>query len=726
MDHQDEKIYGPGKSQSAHHKAVRERERRYSRKAGTLTCANCRARKVRCEGSQPACKTCAIYSVECRYDKPPPLTQVIEMARRLQEAEKTITKLQTTGTSFSSHLETSPAQDDRQGQVSLSFSPPTARMQIEEHTGPNLAKEPAYVPCLLPDSTTMEHAHPEPRAKVPSDLSTAVPAETAETQTPEISVDDRGEICHHGPTSAVYDPSAANHLSTTPTFTTSSTPLVRVKERSYLESYRRESSMWEDFALGNASLQTGMPRQMMARLLHIHWTWVSPMFSWVYRPAFIRDMGTRGRYYSEFLLTVLCAHAAKYNEGDGAAVLLARARSLLGAAIQQPSSIPTVQALLQLSAHDFAQGNLSQAWIYSGIAFRMANDLGLQHCGPDIRLLNCVDLEIRRRLFWSCYFWDKATSLYAGRLPTITEQLPQDTLDLLDDFADRDLWVPHYHDSVDLTKFGHSHYPPTQGYLVGSFINSCKLSIIINDIIIQLYSRRSREATQIAFKDIKNRLHLWRTHSPAHLKYDTDRLPSVCPPPHIISQNLLYFASVILAHRPFWSVTVHYEVCVGASRSIEKLILLLESTFGLENITYLMGYCIYTGASAILEEAKSHKGNAFATLQTFLRVLNIGMKKCPMLKRSLDIIIRGLSRVNEQSNPSADQAQLDTALASISTFPCYQSTMGIEFDVNLYPGDSYLNPGLDCFPELHMASESIIEGNSHAPGDTNMGNRLLW
>ncbi|KAI8946143.1 fungal-specific transcription factor domain-containing protein [Xylaria longipes] len=721
MDRRDTKICSPGERQSTKNDKVL-RDRRGSRRAGTLTCANCRARKVRCEGSQPACKTCDIYNVECRYDKPPPITQVIEMARRLQEAEKTITKLQTTGAGIWPPFETSPVQDDQQGQVAL--PPPTAGIQTEEHAESNL-KESAHVPCPLPASPALNYPHPDSQAKAPSDMSGDVCVEAAEAQTPGISVDDRGEICHHGPTSAVYDPSAAtHHLSTTPPFTTGSPPLTRAGTRPYLASYRRESLLWEDFALGNASLQTGMPRQMMAKLLHVHWTWVSPMFAWVYRPAFIRDMATRGRYYSEFLLVVICAHAAKYQQGESAALLLARARSLLGAAIQQPSSIPTAQALLQLSAHDFAQGNISQAWIYSGIAFRMANDLGLQHCGPDIRLLNCVDLEIRRRLFWSCYFWDKATSLYAGRLPTITEALPQDTLDLLDDSADNDLWVPYYHDSVDLTKLGHGHYPPTQGHLVGSFINSCRLSIIINDIITQLYSRRNREATQIAFKDIKDRLYLWRTNSPAHLKYDPDRLPSVCPPPHIISQNLLYFASVILAHRPFWSVTVHYEVCVSASRSIEKLILLLESTFELENITYLMGYCIYTGASAILEEAKSHKGNAFTTLQTFLRVLNAGMKKCPMLKRSLDIIIKGLSRINEPSNPSAE-VQLDMMLPSISTFPCYEPTIGIEFDINSYSGDSYMNSGLDCFPELHMASESVLEGNSYTQG-ANLGSGLQW
>jgi hypothetical protein len=118
-------------------------------------------------------------------------------------------------------------------------------------------------------------------------------------------------------------------------------------------------------------------------------------------------MATGGPYYSEFLLTVICAHAAKYQTEDCADLLLSRARHLLGTAITQPSSIPTVQALLQLSARELASGLISQSWVYSGVAFRMASDLGLQHSDPRIKSLAPFDREIRLRLYWSCYFWDK-------------------------------------------------------------------------------------------------------------------------------------------------------------------------------------------------------------------------------------------------------------------------------------------------------------------------------
>lgn len=59
--------------------------------------------------------------------------------------------------------------------------------------------------------------------------------------------------------------------------------------RSLLTSAALESKTWEEFALGNAAIQTDIPRQMISKLLQIHWTWIAPMFNWVYRPAFMRE-----------------------------------------------------------------------------------------------------------------------------------------------------------------------------------------------------------------------------------------------------------------------------------------------------------------------------------------------------------------------------------------------------------------------------------------------------
>lgn len=313
------------------------------------------------------------------------MSQILAMAKQLQDAEQTIAELRRAAYEAAPNAlhhsyaptETEPVQSR---EVSRQFSGP-----VEDNP----------------------RSHPGSAVSSPEEV------------LPDLSLDRDGKICFYGPTSAVHDPPA------------SGTPLPQASNyekyaRALLAARASEARVWEGFALGRAAIQSDISRQVIAKLLSIHWTWTSPMFMWVYRPAFTcefllgkqfmaglistDDMSTGGPYYLEFLLIVLCAHAARFCDLRIADRLISTARLRLGNAIHQPSSIPTVQALLQLSARDLAFGSISQAWLYSGMAFRMASDLGLHHsdpADPSLKDLNPVDIEVRRRLFWSCYFWDK-------------------------------------------------------------------------------------------------------------------------------------------------------------------------------------------------------------------------------------------------------------------------------------------------------------------------------
>jgi hypothetical protein len=351
--------------------------------------------------------------------------------------------------------------------------------------------------------------------------------------------------------------------------------------RDWLTSNAKESRSWEEFSLGNAAAQTDIPRDVLDRLLQIHWSWIAPMFMWIYRPAFMRaliykssfpclradqwtgDMSTGGPYYSPFLVTVLCAHAARFEDGNLGEILISRARLLLGSEIHKPSSIPTVQAMLQLSAREFAHGNTSQGWLYSGMAFRMVSDLGLHHVSGKAQSLSNLtpeDIEIRRRLFWSCYFWDKVVSLYLGRTPVLTEVPHSHSPELresstssmslhlkisakwlthaaVDSLTEDELWSPYHGDSINLSLLPIGQYPPMKTHSISLFEGSCKLAVIINDIILQLYTKRVTPDAEESLRGIKESLDGWREQSPAHLRYDVDNLPAFCPPPHILTQK---------------------------------------------------------------------------------------------------------------------------------------------------------------------------------------------
>lgn len=207
------------------------------------------------------------------------MSQVMALLKRLEEAEKTIEDLRANQGVASSGANTtteSPSvrMDLLQPAAQPGFSP------LAESHGDEIAASdiPATrLPPILdqellpPDTNHTNHDTPRVGAK--------------ESMPAELSVDEDGKINYYGPTSAVHEPPQVD----SPESQASTGATEKADARVSLAAHARETATWEEFALGNAALQTGIPRQLMAKLLHIHWTWVSPMFMWVYKPAFIRE-----------------------------------------------------------------------------------------------------------------------------------------------------------------------------------------------------------------------------------------------------------------------------------------------------------------------------------------------------------------------------------------------------------------------------------------------------
>jgi hypothetical protein len=138
--------------------------------------------------------------------------------------------------------------------------------------------------------------------------------------------------------------------------------------------------------------------------------------------------------FSQALLNTILSHSVRWcrNEpgmdqllapfDNGAAFSKDAVRYLFEDIQHGNSKVPTVQSLLLLSAQECGRGNRTQAWLYSGMAFRLIDDMGICVDGKrhtDAGQSSAEDIEIRNRLFWSCYFWDKLISLYFGRSPLI-------------------------------------------------------------------------------------------------------------------------------------------------------------------------------------------------------------------------------------------------------------------------------------------------------------------
>lgn len=368
------------------------------------------------------------------------------------------------------------------------------------------------------------------------------------------------------------------------------------------------------------------------------------------------------------------------------------ARFNLGMDILKDSSIPSIQALLQQSAREAMYGHSPQSWTFAGVAFRMALDIGL-HLPSDklqvyVQSLTIEDIEIRKRLFWSCYTWDKILSLYLGRMPGFTPAVDNVPLSFLDDFSDNDLWAPYYGETPDAEVNRYPTYPPCSGYVVSCFKQLCKLCIILNDLLLNIYSGDAtvsrdleeedpsdevRAMNEAPFVRISRDLRNWLINLPPTLRINPDQMPQLAPPAHIMSLNLLYHSTIILLHRPILlgaqdmnapGPARSYLICLQATASIHDLILLQASTFGLSHISYLNAYAVYIAATiAVMRfEREVHPGEdpaVFAQrngLTYLLEVLQKASNTMPALERSNAIIRKRMKAVLDRQRARRRQA----------------------------------------------------------------------
>jgi hypothetical protein len=110
----------------------------------------------------------------------------------------------------------------------------------------------------------------------------------------------------------------------------------------------------------------------------------------------------------------------------------------------------------------------------------------------------------------------------------------------VDDYTEYELWLPYQGDAMELSKISAKEYPPMRMHANSCFQNSCKLAVIINDIILRLYSRHTAQHPEQTLRDVDLRLEEYRTNTPSHLLVDPLDLPNICPPIHILAQKLVH------------------------------------------------------------------------------------------------------------------------------------------------------------------------------------------
>ncbi|KXJ95359.1 fungal-specific transcription factor domain-domain-containing protein [Microdochium bolleyi] len=364
--------------------------------------------------------------------------------------------------------------------------------------------------------------------------------------------------------------------------------------------------------------------QVIIHLLNMYWNWHYPYFTTLSRSLFYRDFlkgkpqvsPHRTAYCSALLVNAMLALGCHFtNVGAAYAVpgdswtkgdhFFAEAKRLIMVNDEyEKPRLATVQALALMSVREAGCGREAKGWVYSGMSFRMAQDLGLNMDVAGVTAngqhLDEKEIDARRVTFWGCFLFDKCWSNYLGRLP----QLPKNSYSVpkYDVFPDEDAqeWSPY----TD-TGYDEANKQPSRTRAVG--LQLLKLSEISSDLLLFFYHpnhiRRSHsKAVELKkLSELHRRLEDWRKEVPIELEPKDGQLPNV------ILMHMFFHLQYIHLFRPFLRYAPNASplpshvsprrLCTANAGAISKLMRLYKKTYNLRQICNIAVYMLHSACT---------------------------------------------------------------------------------------------------------------------------------
>ncbi|SPJ72668.1 related to general repressor of transcription [Fusarium torulosum] len=302
----------------------------------------------------------------------------------------------------------------------------------------------------------------------------------------------------------------------------------------------------------------------------------------------------------------------------------AHARSMVLSLVDQPS-VHRAQVLLMLTGHSWGAGEGRRAWVYLGMAVRMAQVLGLfEEPPPATNREDFIDAEERRRTAWTCFLMDSLLSGGKGRDRMLSAdnmriQLPCES----DCFSFGQVVVCERLDGSfpDASAMGIR----VQGSL-GIVANSMRVADVWGAVAKWACTRHDSKVPpwqpQSEFQMLLSRLEVWKNSLPERLRYELFFLRA-----HSVSNqgqaycymHCIYFMSVIFLYRSYLPEVEMQRARVGdkdwdqwSTWSSKELVQVAEQVcdmlqeiraFGLYFLRGLVpwiGFTIYTAVGTML------------------------------------------------------------------------------------------------------------------------------
>ncbi|KAF2755337.1 hypothetical protein EJ05DRAFT_488121 [Pseudovirgaria hyperparasitica] len=555
------------------------------RRCISSACVPCRKRKSKCDGSTPACSACAaVYRTECRYD---PSSD----HRRKGVYKRDIDNLKTRNSTLQTLI-----------QAILNYP------EDEAHS-------------LVRQIRTCES------------LDTVADSILARENGLEEEEEEEGEPA--SPDEYV-EPTFESHLSGkmgdllledgTRRYIGGTSVLLNVGMDSEFDNQFMAPALQDHYASGSpATSWTNITSDadLVTHLLNMYFTWHYTFFTTLSKSLFYRDFflgkphhssTQQPEYCSPLLVNAMLAlgchftsmPGARENKDDSATsgdhFFREAKRLLMEGDLHEKPRLSTVQALALMSVREAGCGREAKGWVYSGMSFRMACDLGLHlDSGSMPSSKQSEEAEDARRItFWGCFLFDKCWSNYLGRLPQLTRNII--TVPKFDVFPteDAETWSA-YTDSG----YSQAHAQPSRTRAVGRQISAlCEISA---DLINNFYNptdidkSKNKQAELKKLSDIHQRLETWRRELPKELEPKEGGLPSMLVM-HMFFQLLyIHLFRPFLKYNPSSSpLPAHVsprKLCTQAAATISKLLRLYKRSHGLRQICNIAVYIAHSACT---------------------------------------------------------------------------------------------------------------------------------
>ncbi|KAI1173876.1 fungal-specific transcription factor domain-containing protein [Nemania sp. FL0916] len=555
------------------------------RQCVSIACIACRRRKSKCDGALPSCAACAsVYGTECIYD---PNSD----HRRKGVYREKVDSMRASNSTLHILIE--------------------AILNADEDDVPDIVKRIRTCDNL---DTVAESIHSQGVASLAADDALALAHDDYTTEIPVAGERDlarkMGELrVENGTTRFIGGTSHLIHWD--------------VLGSPTQEDHAAELDAVDVDPVTSWSNVTKDP-VVVTHLLNMYFNWHYPYFTTLSKSLFYRDF-FRGKrhatsykteYCSSLLVNAMLALGCHFTNVTSAYAIVGDSwtkgdhffgeakRLIIDNDEYEKPRLTTVQALALMSVREAGCGREARGWVYSGMSFRMAQDLGLNMnlggINGDLENLDEKEVDARRVTFWGCFLFDKCWSNYMGRLP----QLPKNSYSVpkYDVFPEEDAegWCPYTDSGFDETS-----RQPARTRTIGLQMSTlCEIS---SDLLLFFYhpahlGRSSGKSVELKkLSELHRRLEEWRKQLPAELEPKDGQLPNV------ILMHMFFHLQYIHLFRPFLRyapkaspLPPHVSprrICTANAGAISKLMRLYKKIYNLRQICNIAVYMLHSACT---------------------------------------------------------------------------------------------------------------------------------